>query len=176
MRIIAGKFGGLRLEPKGLDIRPTTDRAKEGLFNILQAQNKIENKIVLDLFCGSGNISFEFISRQAQKVVSVDIQKKNISFIKKQQNALNLKNLAVFQKDTFKYLEENSQLFDIVFADPPYAFGRYQELLDTIFFQNLLNPQALIILEHPKKMLTLKTTKEVKLRCYGQSCFSFIEN
>lgn len=125
MRIIGGDKKGLIISPpKGLPVRPTTDRAKESLFNILENRITINNIHVLDLFAGTGNISFEFASRGAQKVESVDADFGCANFIKQKAKELGLTQINAIKKDVFSFLKNQQTPFQLIFADPPYALDK----------------------------------------------------
>ena len=176
MRIISGIWKGRRIkELKGFHSRPTTDFAKEGLFNVLEHSLTIENLKVLDLFTGTGNISFEFISRGAQPVFSIDSNFSSIQFVKKTSKLLNANsnNHQIVKLDALKYLHKTEDKFNLIFADPPYEFQEksYEILADRS--QYLLKPEGLFILEHYKK-IKLNHLKGFDFeRVYGNNIFSF---
>eukprot|EP01037_Dinobryon_pediforme_P015783 gene15783-15940_t len=133
---------------KNLPVRPTTDLAKEALFNILQNQIDFEDIHVLDLFSGTGNISMEFASRGAAKVVSVDRSIHCVNYLKDATRQHGLNQVKVFKDDIFKYLQHETDQFDLIFADPPYDLNRIPELPGLIFDQNIVKPGGLLIVEH----------------------------
>lgn len=173
MRIIAGNYKGYVIRPpKDTKARPTTDRAKESLFNILENNYGIEGKKVLDLFAGTGNVSFEFASRDAGSVTSVDISPGSLKFIRDVFKDLGYAPTATTKANAFSYLKKTAETYDIIFADPPYALPNIRELKDLVFDRNLLNENGLLIIEH----LTGYDTGSEFLadqRKYGQSSFSF---
>ncbi len=141
MRIISGNNRGKKIiAPKNLPVRPTTDKSKEALFNILQNNYEIQNLKILDLFSGTGNISYEFASRGALKIYSIDKNIKCTNFIK--QTSINLgMNIKVIKSDAFKFIKNTKHKFDIIFLDPPYDFAvnEYLKIINEIFSKNLLN-------------------------------------
>lgn len=174
MRIIGGKLRGLRLSPpKNLPVRPTTDLAKEALFNILQNQIEFEGTNVLDLFSGTGNISMEFASRGANQVVAVDRSIHCINYVKDMARQHGLDNIKTYKDDIFKYLQYETDQFDLIFADPPYDLNRIPEIPGLIFDKNLLVPGGLLIVEHQSLQNLSKHPLFVEQRKYGHSSFSF---
>ena len=152
MRIISGKYKHRALNPpKGLPVRPTTDFAKTGLFNILNNSIDFNSIAVLDLFCGTGNISFEFLSRGAHTVVAVDSNKKCLDFIRKTAIEFDVDNIKAVRSDVSKFLDKTVGTFDIVFADPPYKINEKQLLVDKVLSLKILNSSGIMILEHPKE-------------------------
>lgn len=176
MRIIGGILKGLRLNPpKNLPVRPTTDLAKEALFNILQNQIDFEDIDVLDLFSGTGNISMEFASRGAAKVVSVDRSIHCVNYLKDATRQHGLNQVKVFKDDIFKYLQHETDQFDLIFADPPYDLNRIPELPGLIFDQNIVKPGGLLIVEHQSMQNLGKHSTFAEVRKYGHSSFSFFK-
>jgi len=174
MRIIGGTLKGLRLNPpKNLPVRPTTDLAKEALFNILQNQVDFEGIRVLDLFSGTGNISMEFASRGAGQVISVDRSIHCVNYLKDTARQHGLTNIKAYKEDVFKYLELETEQFDMVFADPPYDLNRIPEIPGIIFDKNLLVPGGLLIVEHQSMQNLSQHPAFVEQRRYGHSSFSF---
>ncbi|MCD4711012.1 MAG: RsmD family RNA methyltransferase [Bacteroidales bacterium] len=149
MRIISGIFRGKRIRPPGnFKARPTTDFAKENLFNILIHQYNIEEMDVLDLFSGTGSISYEFASRGARSVVAVEMATAHFRFIQETCRSMQLEQVTVIRADVFKYLKRPTHSFDIIFADPPYDHPGLAELPDLILTTDILNKEGLFILEH----------------------------
>ena len=176
MRIIGGKFKGKAiLPPQGYKARPTTDFAKEGLFNILNNEYEIEGLKVLDLFGGTGAISYEFASRGAEMVYCVEMLPLHANFIKSQAAALGMRNLTVVRHNVFEFLDICHEKFDIIFADPPYAIEGLGELPDKVFAKDILHPGAYFILEHPEEYNFESNPYFVKERKYGNVHFSFFE-
>ncbi|MBC5622207.1 RsmD family RNA methyltransferase [Butyricimonas hominis] len=151
MRIISGTHKGKVIFPdKNFRARPTTDFAKENLFNVLNNYIDIEEAVVLDLFSGTGSISYEFASRGAERIVSVELNYNHYSFIKKTIVQLGFKNINVFKTDVFIACKKlKGQSFDIIFADPPYDLEKIMDIPAAIFDNELLAPDGLAIIEHP---------------------------
>ena len=174
MRIISGNLKGRRLNPpNNLPVRPTTDMAKEGLFNILNNYVDYENCDVMDLFAGTGSISFEFISRGVKTLTSVDINAQCIDFIKTTATRLNVPNIHVVRADVFDFLKRAYKKFDIIFADPPYAIDNLVQLPDIVFDKGLLNPDGIFILEHPNDYNFEEHKYFWQHRAYGKVNFTF---
>ncbi len=177
MRIISGKYKGKRIQaPKKLPVRPTTDMAKEALFNILNNYYELNVITVLDLFAGTGNISFEFASRGAQQIVSVDKDYGCIKFIASVSRELEL-NIKTFKDDVYKFLEKNKLQFDLVFADPPYNFEdrEFTRLVSLVYQNEVLNEDGMLIIEHSKFTDLSSLPYFSEQRRYGGSVFSFFE-
>lgn len=177
MRIIGGSLKGLRLNPpKNLPVRPTTDLAKEALFNILQNKIEFEGIKVLDLFSGTGNISMEFASRGAEQVISVDRSIHCVHYIKDTARQHGLTSIRAFKDDVFKYLKLETEQFDLIFADPPYDMNMIPEIPKIIFEKNLLLPDGLLIVEHQSMQNLSNHPSFTEQRKYGHSSFSFFNN
>lgn len=177
MRIISGKFKGRRLvAPKNLPVRPTTDMSKESLFNILNNYFNFSGLKILDLFSGTGNISYEFASRGAGAIVSVDGDFGCINFIKKTAKEFDM-DITPIKSDVFKFLEKNKSVYDIIFADPPYDLPQkdFEKILDLIFENNLLAPDGMLIMEHSKYTPLEHKENFSFAKHYGASVFSFFE-
>ena len=176
MRIIGGVLKGLRLNPpKNLPVRPTTDLAKEALFNILLNKIEFEGIKVLDLFSGTGNISLEFASRGAAEVVSVDRSQQCIFYLKDTARQHGLDQIKTFKADVLKYLQLETEQYDLIFADPPYDLNQIPELPKIIFDRNLLSPGGLLIVEHQSLQNLSNHPRFIEQRKYGHSSFSFFE-
>jgi 16S rRNA (guanine966-N2)-methyltransferase len=170
MRIISGDQKGRKLEaPQNLPVRPTTDRAKEALFNIIENRYNLNDKEILDIFSGTGNISFEFSSRYSTSVTSVDHNIKCIDFIQKISDEYNFK-IKTIQSDATKFLEETDLKFHLIFADPPYNYPKYQELKNLILDKKLIHKNGCLIIEHDKN--TIFHEENMELRKYGNVNFS----
>jgi 16S rRNA (guanine966-N2)-methyltransferase len=177
MRIIGGTLRGLRLNPpKNLPVRPTTDLAKEALFNILLNQIEFEDIKVLDLFSGTGNISLEFASRGAAEVISVDRSIHCVNYLKDTSRQHKLDQVKVYKEDVFKYLQMETEQYDLVFADPPYDLNKIPEIPKIVFERNILLPGALLIVEHQSMQNISQHPAFVEQRKYGHSSFSFFRN
>jgi 16S rRNA (guanine(966)-N(2))-methyltransferase RsmD len=176
MRIISGTLKGRRIfAPANLPVRPTTDFAKESLFNVLNNRVDFDELNVLDLFSGIGSISYEFASRGASVLV-VEINSKCADFIKQTAEKLHLENLFVMRTDAFAYLAKTRQTFDLIFADPPYDLPTMDLLPSLIFEYKLLNPNGIFILEHSQKHNYSNIPQFLELRKYGKVHFSFFQN
>ncbi len=174
MRIIGGSLKGkyIQLNDK-LPVRPTTDFAKEALFNILENRIDFTNKTVLDLFSGTGNISYEFCSRGAKKVYSIDESYHCYQFIKKNIRLWNIENIFPIKNKAIKYIEQNQLEFDIIFADPPFDYHEYSILIEKILNSTILCSDGLFILEHSSKNDFSSHNHCVDSRKYGAIKFSF---
>jgi 16S rRNA (guanine(966)-N(2))-methyltransferase RsmD len=176
MRIINGTYKGRKFEaPKNIPVRPTTDMAKEALFNILNSRRKLDGTIVLDLFSGIGSISLEFISRGAKSVTSIDMNTDCLSFIRSVADKWGIKNLSVLRQDAFNYPLHACKKFDIIFADPPYQANNINKLPEIIFNSDILNDDGLFILEHSKQYDFSNNTHFIEVRRYGKVHFSFFK-
>ena len=176
MRIISGKYKGKRLQaPKNLPVRPTTDMAKEALFNILNNNYHISDVSVLDLFSGTGNISYEFCSRGNENITAVDTNLGCIKYINKTSDELQF-NIRTIKADVFKFLETTPEKFDIIFADPPYEFEqeKFQKIVDIVFERGILNEEGMLIIEH-SKFTSFDETYLFSQKKYGGNMFSFFE-
>lgn len=179
MRIIGGEYGGRRFNPpsKMPYTRPTTDIAKEGLFNVLQHNLDLEEVKTLDLFGGTGNISYELASRGARELTIVEKDSAMYEFIKKTADQLKIGNLSVVKMDVFRFIGQCSEKFDLIFAGPPYALATIDDLPRLIFEKQLLNRNGWFVLEHTprndyKHLPFYKMEKN-----YGTTVFSiFINN
>lgn len=176
MRIISGTHKGRRISlSKNLKARPTTDFAKENIFNVLSNYIDIEDKTVLDLFSGTGGISYEFASREAKDIISVEKNfthhKQIISNIKE----LGFSSILAIKGDCFRYVEKCKKKFDIIFADPPYDLPKLEILPNMIIEKELINKDGLLIFEHSRDFdfSELKGFQEV--RTYGSVNFSIFQ-
>ena len=176
MRIIGGKLKGkVILPPQGYKARPTTDFAKEGLFNILDNEYEFQDLKVLDLFGGTGSIAFEFASRGAARVYCVEMARENATFIKTEAARLGLSNVTMVRDNVFDFLPICREKFDIVFADPPYALEGLEGLPDLVLGAGILHPGCYFILEHGGEHNFSTHPRFVKERHYGRVHFSFFE-
>ena len=175
MRIISGTYKGKRLTaPKNLPVRPTTDFAKEALFNILNHRVSFDEVSLLDLFSGTGNISFEFASRGTQDITSVDSFYGCVKYIQKIADELTFPIKAI-KSEVNKFILNSTTAFDVIFADPPYDFTAEQidTLVTNIFDKDLLNEDGLLIIEHSKHTDLSAIRHFTESRKYGGSVFSF---
>lgn len=177
MRIIAGSLRGRRLNPpQNLPVRPTTDMARESLFNILNNYVDFEECTVMDLFAGTGAVSFEFISRGVREVTSIDINAQCTDYIKAESIRMGVKNLHVVRADVFDLLKRANRKFDIVFADPPYAIEGLATLPDLVFERDVLTEDGIFILEHPREYSFEEHPHFWQHRNYGKVNFTFFAN
>ncbi|MUP45503.1 methyltransferase domain-containing protein [Gramella sp. BOM4] len=177
MRIISGKYKGKRLTaPAKLPVRPTTDVAKEALFNILNNHYHIASLKVLDLFSGTGNISYEFAARGAENITAVDANYDCVKFIKKTSAELEFP-ITTIKSDVYKYLEKAASKADVIFADPPYDMEKddFARIAQLVFEKKLLTEDGQLIIEHSKHTDLSDLDHFREGRKYGSSVFSFFE-
>lgn len=174
MRIISGKYKGRRLDPpKSFKARPTTDFAKENLFNVLNNSIDWEETTALDLFGGTGGISFELISRGCSRVVCVEKNFNHASFIEKTKDELKIQSeMNLLKMDVFSYLEHCKEQFDLIFADPPYDLKNFMEVPRLIFEKDLIKSEGTFILEHSKDYDFSDQPLFENKRVYGSVNFS----
>jgi 16S rRNA (guanine(966)-N(2))-methyltransferase RsmD len=174
MRIIGGEHGRRRINPPAHmpHTRPTTDVAKEGLFNIISNNLDIEDLKTLDLFGGTGSISYELASRGATDLTIVEKDAKMYEFIKKTSIELKLENFKVLKMYVFKYIYHCTEIFDFIFAGPPYALGNIDDLPKLIFDKQLLNNKGWFVLEHTPRNDYKKFPFYASERYYGTTIFS----
>ena len=177
MRIISGKYKGRRIfPPKGLPVRPTTDMSKEALFNVLNNHFSFEGLKILDLFSGTGNISFEFASRGSTPITSVDADFGCVKFIKQVATEYDF-NIAATKSDVFTFLDRNKATYDIIFEDPPYTLDQkiFDKIVLTIFEKSILQEDGMMIIEHSKYTKLNHLIHFSFQKSYGGSIFSFFE-
>lgn len=178
MRIISGQYKGRRISPpKKLPVRPTTDMAKEALFNVLNNTYYFDDISVLDLFAGTGSISYEFASRGTEQITCVDEDFGCIKFINETAEAFEMP-IQTIKSDVYKFLETTKLQATIIFADPPYAFTEEQfaKLPELIFQNNILENDGLLIIEHAKHTDLSNLDNYTYSKNYGGSVFSFFEH
>lgn len=176
MRIVSGKYKRRIISPpKNLPVRPTTDMAKESLFNILGNRIDFNELNVLDLFAGTGNISYEFISRGCAAVTAVDTDFGCVRFIKETADKLEMDNLAVVKQDVFRFLTMTKTKYDIVFADPPYKLDKIPEIHKAIFDKSILAEDGWLIIEHSRDTDFSTFDGFVEHRKYGSVNFSIFQ-
>lgn len=178
MKIITGEYGGRRFDPpRNLQARPTTDLAKQALFNILQCRFDIDGCHALDLFSGTGSISFELLSRGAARVVSVEMGRQQQQFIQHVAEQLRVprERHQLVRGDAFRYLASQplGGPFDFIFADPPYALPDLDKIPDLVLRDQWLKPDGLFILEHGKEHIFWEHPQFCEIRTYGAVHFSF---
>ena len=174
MRIISGKYKGRRLYPhKVFNARPTTDFAKESLFDILNNYFYFDQVKVLDLFSGTGSIGLEFVSRGSRNVEMIEIDKKNYRYIAEAIKTLGIDDAKLICSDAIKYLSWCKPGYDIIFADPPYEMDRIVEVPEIVFKRNLLNNEGWLIIEHSSKRNFKGHPHFREERHYGNVHFSY---
>ncbi|MEA1887270.1 MAG: RsmD family RNA methyltransferase [Bacteroidota bacterium] len=177
MRIISGSHKGRIIKPPaGLKVRPTTDKARESLFNILNNILDLSDTRVLDLFAGTGSVSYEFASRGAILVHAVEANHRHAAFISNTATKLDMKCLQVFHTDVRKYLIRTANTYDLVFADPPYNLPWLAFIPDVVFSAAIMNPGGKFILEHPRDHSFNNHRLFEQHRKYGAVNFSFFKS
>lgn len=173
MRIISGKYRGKKIiAPAKLPVRPTTDRAKESIFNILMNYYELSGVSVLDLFSGTGNISYEFASRGSRDITAVDENPACVKFISDTVDQIGFEGFQVVRTDAVKFLMSSHRKWDVVFADPPYDFENYEDLIDLVFQRNILNDNGVFVLEHGREVNFEEHEFLLDFRKYGSVNFS----
>ena len=177
MRIVSGKHKRRIISPpKNLPVRPTTDMAKESLFNIMGNYIDFPGKHVLDLFAGTGNISYEFISRGCDSVTAVDTDFGCVKFIKQTAEKLQMENLSVVKQDVFRFVKMTKRKYDIIFADPPYKLENIPDIVSAVFNNDLLTDEGWLIVEHPRGTDLSSYPGFFEHRNYGSVNFSLFQN
>ena len=177
MRIISGKYKGRRLNPpKKLPVRPTTDMAKEALFNILNNQFYFDEISVLDLFAGTGSICYEFASRGTDDITCIEQNYNCIKYIIQISESFDM-SINAIKDDVYKYLENCKRQFTIIFADPPYAFSdqEFYKIPQLVFNKDLLHENGLLIIEHSKHTDLSNLINYSYSKSYGGNKFSFFK-
>lgn len=173
MRIIRGKYGHRRFDvPRNITARPTTDFAKENLFNVLENITDIEGASVLDLFAGTGAISLEFLSRGAADVTAVEMAATQANFIRKVKDTLKDEALTVIRGDVFRFVATCRKKFDIIFADPPYDHKDFEKIPTLILNSEMVKDGTLVIIEHSKDRDFTALPGFNQQRVYGSVNFS----
>ncbi|MFA7115706.1 MAG: 16S rRNA (guanine(966)-N(2))-methyltransferase RsmD [Bacteroidales bacterium] len=176
MRITGGELRGRAiLPPKGFKARPTTDFAKEGLFNTLMNICNFEEIKVLDLFSGTGSISYEFASRGVKSIISVEMNSLYANHIRKNADKFGIKNIQVVRHNVFDFLNICKEKYDLVFADPPYIIEGLENIPEKIFNSGILNENAILILEHPGSYSFENQARFLKEKKYGNVHFTFFK-
>ncbi len=174
MRIIGGTYKGKHIPPDNkLTLRPTTDFAKEGLFNILSNRFDFEGFDVLDLFSGTGSISYEFASRGVSSIHSVEIDNRHATFIRNTSKQMGFEQIRVIRDDVFHFLSICKVQYDIIFADPPYGLTGITKIPGMIIEKNILKPEGIFVLEHSKRNDFSDHPHFLEHRKYGNVHFSF---
>ncbi len=174
MRIVSGSLKGRRISaPDNLPARPTTDLAKESLFNILNNHIDFDEIEVIDLFAGIGSISYEFASRGVKRVVAVEQNPKCADFIRKTIEQLKIEQLTVLRENVFTFIDRGRMTADLIFADPPYDLPNLNSIPNLIFEKNILRPNGILVLEHSKSNDFSAHPRFTEVRKYGKVHFSF---
>ena len=177
MRIITGQYKGRHFDvPRSFKARPTTDFAKENIFNVLNAYIDFEGTTALDLFSGTGSISLELLSRGCSTVVSVEADRDHHAFIKQCLSKLATDRCMVIRGDVFRFVKSCRQQFDFIFADPPYALKELSSIPDLIFSRDLLKPDGIFVFEHGKDNDFSSHPCFVEHRSYGSVNFSLFRS
>jgi 16S rRNA (guanine966-N2)-methyltransferase len=177
MRIVGGIFGGRRFAPPAkIPARPTTEVAKEGLFNMLNNIIDLEGAATLDIFGGTGSISYELASRGAADLTLVERDLTSIEFIKKTADVLGIADiLHVIRADVFKYIKQCTSQYDFIFAGPPYALQNIDEIPLLVFEKKLLRPEGIFVLEHTPRNDYQKHPHFLRMKNYGTTVFTFFK-
>jgi len=177
MRIVSGTHKGRVIHvPGNLTMRPTTDFAKESIFNILNNHFEFDGLKVLDLFAGTGNISYEFVSRGCGEVVAVDNNYACCEFVKKTATAFKMDQIKVIKSDSIKFLKTTNNIYHIIFCDPPYDMENFQLIPELVFERALLKPRGWLIVEHGERTKMSDLTYFSEHRQYGNVNFSIFVN
>lgn len=177
MRIITGKYGRRRFQvPRSFSARPTTDFAKENLFNVLNNLTELEDTLALDLFAGTGSISFELLSRGCKRVTAVEANNAHASFIAQVAKELKTNDLQLIRGDVFRFLQSaRPESYDIIFADPPYKLEKLETIPLIIIEKGLLRAEGLFIMEHPREYDFSSLPGFLEHRVYGSVNFSLFQ-
>jgi 16S rRNA (guanine966-N2)-methyltransferase len=176
MRIISGTHKGRVIStPKNLPVRPTTDFAKESIFNILNNHFEFDGLKILDLFCGTGNMTYEFASRGCGDITSVDNNYTCCEFVRKTSAAFKMEQVKVIKSDAFAFLKRTSSTYHIIFCDPPYDLENFELLPELVFSKNLLKPEGWLIVEHGPHTNLSKLPHFIEHRSYGNVNFSIFK-
>ncbi len=177
MRIIRGRYRSRIIDaPRSLPVRPTTDFAKEALFNIIENFLEFDALEVLDLFAGTGNISYEFASRGCKRITCVDHHLQCINFISKTASALGMNQIVVNRSDAFRYVQKCMSAYDLIFADPPYEMKDVEKLVDLVMQSEVLKENGFFILEHSQRHSFEHLAWFWQHRQYGEVNFSFFRH
>ena len=173
MRIISGKYGRRRFDvPTGITARPTTDMARENLFNVLNNFIDFDGITALDLFAGTGAISFELLSRGAAAVTAVEMARTQTAFINTVKAMLADDNLTVVKGDVFKFIDSCTRRFDLIFADPPYDLPRFADVPRLVLDSPVMGPGSIFVMEHPREHDFSALPHFMQHRAYGKVNFS----
>lgn len=173
MRIIRGKFGRRRFDvPGNITARPTTDFARENIFNVIENLIDLEGAVALDLFGGTGAISFEFLSRECASVTTVEKNHVQFNFIRKVRDMLGVNNMTLVKGDVFKFIDTTTQKYDVIFVDPPYDLPNFGEIPGKILASKMVKPGTLFVMEHSKAYDFSSLPHFYQHRVYGSVNFS----
>ena len=176
MRIITGQYKGRHFDiPRSFKARPTTDFAKENIFNVLQGYIDFEDTSALDLFAGTGSISIELVSRGCDRVISVEKDPQHLSFISQVMREVKTDKCFPIRADVFRFIDKCSEKFDFIFADPPYALKELESIPTRIFESGILKEDGLLVLEHGKENHFEDDPHFIERRAYGSVNFSFFK-
>lgn len=176
MRIITGKYKGRHFDiPRTFKARPTTDFAKENIFNVLNGYIDFEGSAALDLFAGTGSISLEMLSRGCTPVISVEADRDHATFISQCMKKLGSTDNILIRGDVFRFLKKCHETFDLIFADPPYALDNLAGIPGLVFEHELLKPEGIFVLEHGKNYDFSDDPHFVEHRSYGSVNFSLFK-
>jgi len=176
-RIISGRLRGKIVRaPGNLPVRPTTDFAKESLFNILNNNFAFENIKALDLFAGTGNLSYELASRGCEDIVAVDLSNRCQQFIEKTAKELGFSGLKTRKANALDFLKREFREYDLIIADPPYDYEEYSELIEIIFTNNLLSKDGMLVIEHDSRGDLSESEYFFETRKYGKVRFTFFQH
>lgn len=177
MRIISGKYRSKRIiAPKNLPVRPTTDMAKEGIFNVINNEYYFDQLVVLDLFAGTGNVTLEFASRDAKSITSIDIHHGCTKFIHQTCKELGFEQVTVIKSDVKKFIDTTNRSFKIIYGDPPYNLDNQEEIIETILSRNLLMDEGWLIWEHDAHHKFDHIVGFEQQRRYGSVYYSIFTN
>lgn len=176
MRVITGKYKGRHFDiPRTFKARPTTDFAKENIFNVLNGYIDFEDCRALDLFAGTGSISIELLSREAQYVVGLELDRDHCAFIRQCIDKLGADNYSLIRGDVFRYLKSCRETFDLIFADPPYALKNLEEIPQIVLDKGILSEDGVFVLEHGKHNHFEEHPCFLERRAYGSVNFSLFK-
>lgn len=176
MRVITGKYKGRHFDiPRTFKARPTTDFAKENIFNVLNGYIDFEDCRALDLFAGTGSISIELLSREAQYVVGLELDRDHCTFIRQCIDKLGTDNYSLIRGDVFRYLKSCRETFDLIFADPPYALKNLEEIPQIVLDKDILSEDGIFVLEHGKHNHFEEHPCFLERRAYGSVNFSLFK-
>ena len=176
MRITGGNLKGRNIPGKKLNLRPTTNRAKQGLFNILHHRVDWPQCTALDLFSGTGSITYELASRGCQQVTSVDISTQNCSFIRTNLKNFGLNNAFIVRSDALSFLRSHNTPYDIIIADPPYDYPHFNVIPGLVFTKGLLKANGWLVIEHSRRTSLKDNPHFIEQRTYGEVNFSIFWN